>query len=121
MKEILSQEEIDQLLKAISADRNNENKFSSIEYFEKFILKRNQIQEKPYGIFDKDISICSYFKSVGNEKFLEEIRLKNENEGYGNIKIPNTNMIQYTPFNLILNLIDGTNVRKGDFLFDQWK
>ena len=250
MTEILSQEEIDQLLTAISVDGNCENKFSSIEYFEKFMLKRNQTQEKPYGIFDKDISICSYFSSGSSEKLLEEIRLKNESEGYGNIKIPNTditlfnysicskcktifsfndikkyylnpkpdrrynnkahqfrtdtrvfcnnchtyflpslvisdgtprnevqflcrtqtidaienffikkdvkvltknsnnivlyknlkaikndiyiknleekpalitNMIQYTPFNLILNLIDGTNVRKGDLLFDQWK
>jgi len=32
-----------------------------------------------------------------------------------------TNIIQYTPFRLILNFIDGTNVEKGDLLFDEWK
>jgi hypothetical protein len=32
-----------------------------------------------------------------------------------------TNIIQYTPYNLIMNLIDGTNVEKGDLLFDEWK
>ena len=31
-----------------------------------------------------------------------------------------TNMIQYTPFNLILNLLDGTNIEKGDLLFNEW-
>jgi hypothetical protein len=32
-----------------------------------------------------------------------------------------TNIIQYTPFNYIMNFIDGTNVKKGDFLFKEWK
>jgi len=32
-----------------------------------------------------------------------------------------TNIIQYTPINLIMNFIDGTNVKKGDLLFDEWK
>jgi hypothetical protein len=31
-----------------------------------------------------------------------------------------TNMIQYTPFASIMNLVDGTNVTKGDLLFDEW-
>ena len=31
-----------------------------------------------------------------------------------------TNMIQYTPYKYILNLIDGTNVEKGDLLFNAW-
>jgi hypothetical protein len=30
-------------------------------------------------------------------------------------------MLQYTPINLIKNLIDGTNVEKGDLLFNQWE
>jgi len=30
------------------------------------------------------------------------------------------NMLQYTPANLALNLIDGTNVEKGDVLFGWW-
>jgi len=32
-----------------------------------------------------------------------------------------TNIIQYTPFNYIANLIDGTNVKKGDLLFNEWR
>jgi len=32
-----------------------------------------------------------------------------------------TNIIQYTPFRLITNFIDGTNVEKGALLFDEWK
>jgi len=32
-----------------------------------------------------------------------------------------TNIIQYTPFSLIMNFIDGTNVEKGDLLFDERK
>jgi len=31
-----------------------------------------------------------------------------------------TNMLQYTPANLTLNLIDGTNIEKGDVLFGYW-
>jgi hypothetical protein len=32
-----------------------------------------------------------------------------------------TNIVQYTPFNLMMNLIDGTNVAKGDLLFNEWR
>ena len=31
-----------------------------------------------------------------------------------------TNMLQYTPANLMLNLIDGSNIKKGDILFGKW-
>jgi hypothetical protein len=31
-----------------------------------------------------------------------------------------SNMLQYTPINLIPNLIDGSNVEKGDLLFGKW-
>ena len=31
-----------------------------------------------------------------------------------------TNMIQYTPYNMISNLLDGTNITKGDILFGKW-
>jgi hypothetical protein len=31
-----------------------------------------------------------------------------------------TNIVQYTPFNFIMNLVDGTNVEKGDLLFNEW-
>ena len=32
-----------------------------------------------------------------------------------------SNMLQYTPPDLMVNLIDGTNVEKGDILFGKWK
>jgi hypothetical protein len=32
-----------------------------------------------------------------------------------------TNLLQYTPANLTLNLLDGSNVRKGDLLYGAWE
>ena len=32
-----------------------------------------------------------------------------------------SNLLQYTPANLVLNLIDGSNVQKGDVLFGAWQ
>lgn len=32
-----------------------------------------------------------------------------------------TNLLQYTPANLALNLIDGSNVRKDDLLYGEWR
>jgi hypothetical protein len=65
--------------------------FDDIEQFEKYLLDRHQ-PEKPYGIFDKDITMCRFFESKNGEKILEDIKLKNETENMGNIKIPNTNI-----------------------------
>jgi homoserine dehydrogenase len=31
-----------------------------------------------------------------------------------------SNMLQYTPVNLLANLLDGSNVEKGDILFGKW-
>ena len=110
MSEILTQEEIDQLLTAINADGtpiNPINGFSDIETFEKYLVKREFNPEKPYGIFDKDVSICRYFNPGNNDNLLADILI--------------TNIIQYTPLNMIMNFIDGTNVKKGDLLFDEWK
>jgi hypothetical protein len=30
------------------------------------------------------------------------------------------NLIQYSPANCIINLVDGTNIKKGDFLYGGW-
>jgi len=89
MSEILSVEEIDQLLTAIAVDEKTSS-FKNIEAFEKYLIKKEFKPEKPYGIFDKDISVCKFFDSGKNDNLLEDIRKKNEKEGYGNIKIPNT-------------------------------
>jgi hypothetical protein len=32
-----------------------------------------------------------------------------------------SNLLQYTQANLALNLIDGSNVRKGDLLYGAWE
>jgi len=91
--EVLSQDEIDQLLTAINAgDEEKISRFKSVEAFEEYLIKRKIKQEKPYGMFDNDISVCRFFESSGSENFLQDITKKNEEQGFGNIKIPNTNI-----------------------------
>jgi hypothetical protein len=92
MAEVLSQEEIDQLLTAIGSG-DSVNSFENIEAFEDYLTKRKLVQEKPYGIFDKDITICRFFNNEKNENILEDIKRKNEEQGFGNIKIKNTNIM----------------------------
>jgi hypothetical protein len=87
MAEVLSQDEIDQLLTAVNAG------FESIEEFEKYLLNRKHAPEKPYGIFDEDITMCKFFDTNDNENILSEIKRKNEEQGFGNIKIPNTKIM----------------------------
>jgi hypothetical protein len=91
MTEVLTQYKIDQLLTAINAGDTIKS-FESISVFEKYLKKRRYSPEKPYGIFDADISICGYFNSANNEKILQDIKIKNDSQGFGNIKIPNTNI-----------------------------
>ena len=59
MTKLLSQDEIDQLLTAITDGSVNAlttdrsvNTFNSIENFEQYLTKRTFTPEKPYGIFD---------------------------------------------------------------------
>jgi hypothetical protein len=92
MTEVLSQNEIDQLLAAINTGYAK-NSFENIEAFEEYLLKRKFEPENPYGIFDKDITVNRFFETKDNENVLEEIRKKNEEQGFGNIKIPNTNIM----------------------------
>jgi hypothetical protein len=88
--EVLSEEEIDRLLNAINA--GGDEGFESIEAFEKYLTERKFQPEKPYGIFDGDISICRFFNSEKNDNLLTDIMKKNEEQGFGNIKIPNTDI-----------------------------
>ena len=92
MPEILTQAEIDQLLTAINAGNSSDLSFDSLESFEKYLRDRNYKLEEPYGIFNKDVSVCKFFSSPNNDSLLEDIKGKNEVEGMGNIKIPNTNI-----------------------------
>jgi len=90
MTRVFSQEEIDALLSLLSGEGKN-NPFESIERFEEYLTKREFTPEKPYGSFSNDVSICRFF-SAKNESLLEDIKRKNEEQGYGNIKIPNTDI-----------------------------
>jgi hypothetical protein len=72
-------------------DTRFQSGFDDTDEFEKYLLDRHQ-PEKPYGIFDKDITMCRFFESKDGEKILEDIKLKNEAENMGNIQIPNTNI-----------------------------
>jgi hypothetical protein len=72
-------------------DTRFQSGFDGIEEFEKYLLDRHQ-PETPYGIRDKDITMCRFFDSKAGDKILEDIRAKNEVEGMGNIRIPNTNI-----------------------------
>jgi len=92
MTQVLTQDEINQLLTAINAGNEEGNGFESIEYFEEYLTKRKHNPEKPYGIFDKDVSICKFFDSWNSDNLLADIMKKNEEQGMGNIKIPNTNI-----------------------------
>lgn len=88
MTEVLSQQEIDQLLSAISAPA--EDKFKSIEDFETFLTKREHNPESPYGLCQKDVSICKFFEDQNSENILSDIIQKNQKDEMGNIEIPNT-------------------------------
>jgi hypothetical protein len=63
--------------------------FQSIESFESFLTERQQY-ERPYGIFDNDITMCRFFESYNGEEILADIEQKNEEHGMGNITIPHT-------------------------------
>jgi hypothetical protein len=76
--EILSQEEICQLLDAINAGGGTNNGFESIDAFEKYLTTRKIQPEKPYGIFDNDVSICRFFDSQNNDNSMADLTEKNE-------------------------------------------
>jgi hypothetical protein len=95
--EVLSEEEIDQLLNAINAGETETRHFEprppfGIKEFEAY-LKERQAPEAPYGLFATDISVCSFFdSSKGDEELLADIERKNREQGMGNVKIPNTDI-----------------------------
>jgi len=92
MSEVLSQDEINQLLAAINAGDTGYG-FENIEAFEKYLTGRKFQPEEPYGICAKDISICRFYDFRNNENLLADIKKKNEEQGFGNFKIPNTNIM----------------------------
>jgi len=88
MAEVLSQEEIDQLLIPLPVG------FNSVEAFEKYMTKRSLHPEKAYGIFGfgSNVVSCRFFNNKNNENLLADIRKRNEEQGFGNVQIPNTNI-----------------------------
>ena len=92
MTEVLTQWEIDQLLTAINADNSSDIGFDRLESFEKYLKDRSYKPEEPYGMFNKNVSVCKFFNSPNNDRLLGDIIMKNEAEGMGNIKIPHTNI-----------------------------
>jgi len=66
--------------------------FETIGEFEEYLTRRKFRSEKAYGIFDEDVSICRFFDSENNDNLLADIKKKNEEQGLGNVKIPNTNI-----------------------------
>jgi hypothetical protein len=71
-----------------------------------FLEKGKQVLTKNSANIITDST--SGFKAVKNDVMLLELEQK-----------PTliANMLQYTPANLAINLIDGTNVKKGDVLY----
>jgi hypothetical protein len=72
-----------------SADNDPDN-WKDLKEFETFLTKRNPVPEQPYGIFDKDITVCKFFEDKKGETILSEILQKNTETGMGNVVIPNT-------------------------------
>ena len=90
MPDILSQAEVDELLAA--GESINSTSFETIKDFEKYLTERRQEPEKPYGIFQQDVSMIRFFDDKKGESVLSDIVRKNEKENMGNITIPNTDI-----------------------------
>jgi hypothetical protein len=86
MTEVLTQEEIRQLLVAVHAGESD-----SIEEFEEFLSKRRP-PEEPYCMVCEDVTMYSFFYSENGESILADIERKNAEQGMGNVAIPNTNI-----------------------------
>jgi len=90
MTEVLTKDEIELLLDLIGGVGRS---FKNIEEFEKYLTARKFEPEKPYGLRTTDVSICRFFNNKNNDNILAYIKKKNEEQGLGNIKIPNTNIM----------------------------
>lgn len=87
MSEMLSQDEIDQLLTAINIGTS----YAGIEEFEASLLKRRLQPEEPYGhSFNKEVAVCRFTGIEREENLLADIERKNQKQGMGNVTIPHT-------------------------------
>jgi hypothetical protein len=86
MAEVLSQEEIDQLLTAINSGATEPGPPFSIKEFEAY-LKERQAPETHYGeLFGRNIFVCRFFDPEGGAETLFPIILqKGERDGCSDI------------------------------------
>jgi len=100
MTDVLSQDEIDQLLTAIDAgddDYRPENKYRSVEEFSAYLLARMPTENGPvYGAeshsFVADATVVNFRNFRGGEELLADIERKNAEQNMGNHVIPGTNI-----------------------------
>ncbi|MCL2232156.1 MAG: hypothetical protein FWB99_03665 [Treponema sp.] len=59
---------------------------------EQFLTGRLEQREKPYGIFEADVTMCRFFGTSGAEELLADIEGKNREQGEGNYQIPGTSI-----------------------------
>ncbi len=92
MAELLTQEEIDSLLTAVSSV--DYQKDLSIEEFENILKDRTNNEKEIYGAhsFVKDVSINKFFDDKRSENILSDIRAKNSELKMGNNRLPGTNI-----------------------------
>jgi len=86
-REVLTQEEINQLLTAINGGPGT---FNNLEEFTAYLTERRQ-KEELYG-FSQSLIMCRFFETTNNENILADIEKKNKEQNMGNINIPNTNI-----------------------------
>jgi hypothetical protein len=83
-------------------------KMQTVHEIESFFLRKGK---NVLSRNKANVVIKNNFLTVRNDVEIKQMELK-----------PTliSNMLQYTPINLIPNLIDGSNVEKGDILFGKW-
>jgi ribosomal protein L32 len=89
IRPVLSQEEIDQLLTPIDSEWSR--KPFTFEELEALLLNRQE-PEKPYGLFQRDVTMCRMSDLRNSEELLADIERRNKEEGMGNYQIPNTSI-----------------------------
>jgi hypothetical protein len=82
---------------------------NAIEVF--YRNRKNVLAAKKSNILNREIG-GKTIRAIRNDVSLQELSAK-----------PTliSNLLQYTPANLALNLIDGSNIQKGDVLFGAWQ
>jgi uncharacterized OB-fold protein len=98
---VLSDAEISQLLNSMRSGFH-ESEYETTDKFLEFLTLRNQVPERVYGMYENDVAVVRFFEdgnSSKKENILADIRRMNQEQGMGNVKIPNTNIeiINYSP------------------------